>query len=265
MRTNPVKAALREGRPQIGTWLSLASPIAARFMARSGFPWLTVDIEHSPADWETSAAIFGAVADAGCVPLARVPSISHENVKRALDAGAFGIVFPMCCSVADAELAVASCKYPPAGRRSVGGGLHTLNFNAGSGDYYAHANDEILVIVQAEHVLAVERCDEIFAVPGIDAMFVGPNDLLASMCKTPAMETDDPEFVGALRHLRETAVKHGVAPGLHVGDTEAALRRAAEGWQFIAVSSELGFMMQAAGAAARASVGANAGQAGPRY
>jgi 4-hydroxy-2-oxoheptanedioate aldolase len=243
MRTNPVKAALRAGEPQIGTWLSLASPMAARFMARTGFRWLTLDIEHSPANWETAALIFGAVADAGCVPLARVPFTSLENAKRALDAGAYGIVFPMCNSREEAEEAVAICRYPPQGRRSVGGGMHVLNFDTNGTEYFHRANDEILVIVQAEHTLAVERCDRILSVPGLDAMFIGPNDLLASMHRTPAMETQDPDFVEALRRLRETARKHGVAPGIHVGNSEQARRRASEGFQFIAVSSELGFML----------------------
>jgi 4-hydroxy-2-oxoheptanedioate aldolase len=265
MKNNPVKAALQEGRAQVGTWLSLASPMAARFMARTGFDWLTVDIEHSPVNWETAATMFGAIADAGSVPLARVPFNSLENVKRALDAGAFGIVFPMCNTVEEAERAVAACKYPPQGVRSVGGGLHTLNFGASATDYYRRANDEILVIIQAEHVQAVENCDEIFRVPGLDAMFIGPNDLLSSMHKTPAMETDDPQFVEALRHLRETAVKHGIAPGLHVADAEAANRRLAEGWKFLAISSELGFMQQAARQTAQAVLGTTDASAAARY
>src|SRR2546423_6965896 len=103
MRSNPVKAALREGKPQIGTWLSLASPMAARFMARAGFHWLTVDVEHSPVNWETAAQMYGAIADAGGVPLTRVPFNSLENAKRALDSGAYGIVFPMCCCKEEAE------------------------------------------------------------------------------------------------------------------------------------------------------------------
>lgn len=266
MKSNPVKAALREGRAQVGTWLSLASPMAARFMARTGFHWLTLDIEHSPANWETAAQIFGAVADAGGVPLARVPFISLENAKRALDAGAYGIVFPMCCTREEAEEAVAICKYPPVGKRSVGGGLHTLNFGTTASEYYRRANDEILVIVQAEHITAVENADAIFSVPGIDAMFVGPNDLLSSMGKTPAMETDDPVFVEALKHLRETAVRNGIAPGLHVADAEAAVRRVAEGWKFVAISSELGFMMLAANETVKAGVpDAVTGGGGPRY
>src|SRR5262249_28490310 len=129
---------------------------------------------------------------------------------------------------------------------------------------YRRANDETLVIVQAEHVRAVENADAIFRTPGIDAMFIGPNDLLSSMHKTPAMDSDDPEFVAALRHLRETAQKHGIAPGLHVADAETARRRIAEGWQFVAISSELGFMLQGARDTAQAVLGSS-GSTAPRY
>ena len=255
MRNNPVKAALREGKAQVGTWLSLASPLAARYMARTGFDWLTLDIEHSSVNWETAALIFGAIADAGGVPLARVPFNSLENVKRCLDNGAFGIVFPMCNSVEEAERAVSACRYPPVGERSIGGSLHAMNFGGSTAEYYRRANDEILVIVQAEHIQAVENADAIFSVPGIDGMFVGPNDLLSSMHKTPNMDSDDPEFIAALRHLREAAGRHGIAPGIHVSNPDAAKRRIEEGWRFVAVSSELGFMQQSAAAAAESILG----------
>ena len=129
--------------------------------------------------------------------------------------------------------------------------MQTTGFVVGIGgqrkhEYYARANEEILVIIQAEHVVAVEQAEEIFSVPGIDAVFVGPNDLLSSMHKTPAMESDDPQFVEALRVIRETAVRHGVAPGIHVADANAAARRIEEGWRFIAIGSEQSFMQQAA-------------------
>lgn len=130
MKRNPVKAALKAGQPQIGTWLSLGSLYAARVMARVGFPWLTVDMEHSPIDISQAAALFAVIADAGCVPLARVPRGTHENIKRVLDAGAMGIVVPMVNTVEEARLAIAAAKYPPVGDRSVGGGLHALNFDA---------------------------------------------------------------------------------------------------------------------------------------
>lgn len=243
---NPLKAALRRGETQVGTWLSLCSPLAARFLARTGFPWLTVDVEHSPVNWETAALMFAQIADAGAVPLVRVPSNTHENIKRALDNGAMGIVVPMVKTAEEAEAAVAATRYPPAGDRSVGGSLHCLNFRVSPPEYYAHASDHIFVAVQTEHITAVENADAICSVSGLDAIFVGPNDLLQSMGKTPAMESDDPEFVDALRHLRETAVKHGVSPGMHTLTTEQIQRRSQEGWRFLALGSDAALMLGAA-------------------
>src|SRR5438132_12289385 len=107
MRKNPVKQALKAGKSSVGTWLSLGNITAARFLARAGFAWLTVDIEHSLVDWETATHMFAAIADAGCTALARVPSSRHDNIKRVLDNGAHGIVVPMVNSRAEALAAVA--------------------------------------------------------------------------------------------------------------------------------------------------------------
>src|SRR5436305_13236783 len=113
MRANPVKRALREGRPALGTWLSLGSITAARFMARAGFAWLTVDVEHSLVDWETATHMFATIADAGCLALARVPANRHDHIKRVLDNGAQGIVVPMVNSRQEAEHAVGAALHPP--------------------------------------------------------------------------------------------------------------------------------------------------------
>ena len=123
MKSNPVKQKLREGKPTFGTWLSLGNLHAARVLARSGFEWLTVDVEHSPCDWSQAATLFAAIADGGCVPLARVPEGDHYCIKRILDAGAWGIVVPMVDTVEQAKTAIAAAKYPPEGNRSVGGGI----------------------------------------------------------------------------------------------------------------------------------------------
>src|SRR5262245_1749609 len=128
MRPNTVKRTLKAGQSSVGTWLSLGSITAARFMARAGLSWLTVDIEHTLVDWETATHMFASIADAGCVALARVPSNRHDHIKRALDNGAHGVVVPMVNSRAEAETAVAACLYPPRGNRSVGGSVHALNF-----------------------------------------------------------------------------------------------------------------------------------------
>src|SRR5579871_3568768 len=139
MRVNPVKKALKSGQPSVGTWLSLGSVVASRFLARAGFSWLTVDIEHTHVDWETATHMFASIADAGCIALARVPSNRHDHIKRVLDNGAHGIVVPMVCSRAEAQAAISAALYPPVGNRSVGGSVHALNFKASANDYYARA------------------------------------------------------------------------------------------------------------------------------
>src|SRR5262245_2089729 len=247
MRANAVKQALRAGKPSVGTWLSLGSITAARFLARAGFHWLNVDMEHSLVGWETATHIAASVADAGCTALIRVPANRHDHIKRALDNGFMGIVVPMVNSRAEAEAAVAAAKYPPAGTRSVGGSVHALNFGGTANEYYARANDEILVVLQCEHIQSVENADAIFSVPGIDAIFVGPNDLAASMRSADGKGPSAEATAQAMKHILETCRKHNVAPGVHCGSAEEVRVRIEEGWRFLAVASELKMMLNAAG------------------
>jgi 4-hydroxy-2-oxoheptanedioate aldolase len=203
MRENIVKRRLRDRQPSVGTWLSLPCPEGARFLSQVGFDWLTVDTEHQPIDVRMAAQMFAAVVAGGSVPLARVPWNTGEAIKRVLDCGAWGIVVPMVNSRAEAEAAVAAAKYPPAGSRSVGGSLHAASFGTEAATYYARANQEILVVVQAESVASVENAEAILSVPG-------------------------------------------VAAGIHVADAEAANRRIREGFQFIAIASDLRYMLSGA-------------------
>lgn len=246
MRTNPLRSTLKSGKPSIGTWLSLSSPTAARFLARAGFHWLTVDIEHSSVDCETAATMFGHIADSGCIPLARVPAGKHDYIKRALDNGAYGIVVPMIMARDEAVACVRAAKYPPHGNRSLGGALHALNFDASPGEYYRRANDEILVVLQCEHVAAAERAAETFSVPGIDAVFVGPNDLRASMRSIDGVDPDHDAFEKTLDSILAACRSIGVAAGIHCFNTDDVRSRIAQGWQFIALGSDLSLMMSAA-------------------
>ena len=243
MRPNAVKRALKAGQASVGSWLSLGSITASRFLARAGFEWLTVDIEHSLVDWETATHMFAAIADAGCIALARVPSNRHDHIKRVLDNGAHGIVVPMVNSREEAQAAVAACLYPPAGNRSVGGSVHALNFGGTAPDYYARANDELLIVLQCEHIQAVENADAIFSVPGIDAIFVGPNDLAASMRGPDGRPPSGEATAQVMKRILEACRRHGVAPGLHCTSGEEARHRIEEGWQFVAIASELRLML----------------------
>lgn len=263
MRPNVVRQRLREGKPAVGTWLSLGSVTAARFLARAGFDWLTVDVEHSLVNIETTAHILGAVADAGCVALARVPSNRHDHVKRVLDNGAHGVVVPMVNTRAEAEAAVSACLYPPRGTRSVGGSVHALNFAASPTDYFARANDELLIVLQCEHIDAVNAFDDVFSVPRVDAVFVGPNDLAASMRGPDGTQPEPGAFDDALARILAGCQRLGVAAGIHCGSVAEAERRIADGWQFLAVGSELKMMVDGAAAAAR--LGAGGGGELARY
>jgi 4-hydroxy-2-oxoheptanedioate aldolase len=246
MRGNTVKHHLKSGKPIVGTWLSLGNMAATRFLARTGFDYLTVDIEHNSMDMELSANLFGAIADAGCIALARVPAGKHDHIKRVLDNGAHGVVVPMVNTRAEAEEIVAACLYPPTGNRSVGGAVHALNFDADPAEYYAKANDEIAIILQCEHIQAVRNFEQVFSVPGIDAVFVGPNDLAASM-RGPDGKPPHPDlFKETLATILAECKKIGVAAGIHTFSVEEAKTRIADGWQFIAINSELRMMMDGA-------------------
>jgi 4-hydroxy-2-oxoheptanedioate aldolase len=246
MRTNPVKQKLREGKVSYGTWLSLGDLYATRILARLGFDWLTLDLEHSAIDWSQAAMIFACIADAGSVPLARVPQGSHDYIKRVLDAGAWGVVVPMVNTLEQAKVAVRAAKYPPVGNRSLGGGMHSLNFAATSGDYYRQANDQILVILQTESPEGVANAEAIYSTPGVDAIFVGPVDLRANMRRPDGSEATDDEFEAMLARVVEIGKKTGTPTGMHTMDTRAARARAEQGMQFIAVGSELRMMTQKA-------------------
>jgi 4-hydroxy-2-oxoheptanedioate aldolase len=246
MRTNLVKRKLKAGEPSFGSWLSFGDLFASRALARVGYDWLTLDLEHGAIDWSNATAVFGMVADSGCVPLARVPQGSHDYIKRVLDAGAWGIVVPMVDTVEQARIAVAAAKYPPQGNRSVGGGMHMMNFNADPSDYQLKVNDEILVVLQTESPRGVDNAEEIYSVPGVDAIFVGPVDLRANMPAPPGKLASDEELEEMLARVVAAGKKTGTPTGMHVQNVADAKKRAEQGMQFLAVGSDLSLMLGAA-------------------
>jgi len=242
MRSNPIKQKLRSGQPTFGTWLSLGNLHATRVLARLGFDWLTLDMEHAAIDWSQAAVIFAAVADAGGVPLVRVPEGDHYCIKRALDAGAWGIVVPMVETVDQARTAIAAAKYPPLGNRSAGGGMHALNFDAEVGEYYQRANDETLVVLQTESPRGVENAEAIYSLPGCDAIFVGPVDLRFTMRAPDGRMPSDDEHEAMIQRVIAAGKRVGTPTGMHVFDPSTALRRAEQGMQFLAIGSDLAML-----------------------
>lgn len=243
MKTNAVKAALKSGLPQVGTWLSFGDFNVTRMLARTGLAYLTVDLEHSPIDWARAGELFAAIADAGCVPLARVPEGRHDHIKRVLDAGAYGIIVPMVETVEQAKACIAAAKYPPTGNRSVGGSLHAINFSAAPLEYYRKANEEILVILQTESPLGVENAEAIYSLPGVDGIFVGPNDLRAQMRTPDGKDPSPEEFEAMLQRILAAGKKCRTPVGMHVMSVEDVQHRVAEGWQFLAIGSDLSMLL----------------------
>ncbi len=249
MKTNPVKEKLKRGEPTFGTWLSLGNLYAARILARMGWDWLTLDLEHSPIDLEQAAAVFGAIADAGAVPLVRVPEGNHFWIKRVLDAGAMGIVVPMVDTVEQAQAVIAAAKYPPQGNRSAGGGLAAMNFAASSEEYFSGANEQILVVLQTESPRGVENAEAIYRLPGCDAIFIGPVDLRFQMRAPDGTFPSPDEHEALVQRVIAAGRKVGTPTGMHTMDPQSARQRAEQGMQFLAVGSDLRMMTEQAKAA----------------
>ena len=248
MRKNLVKEKIERSEPALGAWLSLPSIPAARIMARLGFDWLAVDMEHSAQNPALMADMVATIADAGtCAPIVRVPYNSVEWFKWALDAGAWGVLVPMVNSRQEAQQAVEWSKYPPLGTRSIGGAFGPYGFGISDWPSYARiANDEVIVSIQIESVQGLQNLDEILSVPGIDVAFVGPNDLHAQLGLTPSSDGAEPEFLDALERIKAAARNHGVATGIFSGGGEAAADRIRQGFQMISVTTDISSMISAA-------------------
>jgi 4-hydroxy-2-oxoheptanedioate aldolase len=242
MRPNRVKQLLRDGKPALGTFMALGSTLGAEQLAQVGFDWLVIDQEHGAIDATLTQSLLQAVSTTETVPLVRVPWNSGDWIKRALDAGAYGLVVPMVNTRADAEAAVRATRYPPMGDRSIGGSRTRLY---GGPDYVERANEEILLMVQIEHKTAVDNAREILSTPGIDGYFIGPGDLCASLGLPNTWDPDFPEYWAALEKVQRAAKEARVPSGIHASPHRVTAM-IEKGYQFIAVGFDISFMTQAA-------------------
>ena len=253
MLTNHLKARIRAGKPSFGALLNFGDPLVAEMMAAVGYEWLMVDTEHGPIDLAALATMFATITRYPVAPLVRVPTLHVDEVKRVLDAGAWGVMAPNMKTREEAELLVAACKYPPRGVRSLGSGRFAMSFKTDPQTYFQRANDEIMVIVQIEHAEAIKNIDAMLSVPGVDACYVGPNDLCASMGLAPSLEPPHREFEEAMQLVLRTAKKHGVAAGIHCATPDTVNRRIGEGWLMTGMVNDQR-LLQSAAQAARAAV-----------
>lgn len=233
-----LKSSLRAGRLTIGSWITLAHPAIAEILARAGFDWLVVDLEHSVITIREVEELIRVIELCGVTPLVRLSNNDPTLIKRVMDAGAHGVIVPQVNSRAEAEAAVAAVYYPPKGRRGVGL-ARAQGYGARFEDYHRWLAKHAIVIVQLEHRDAVEQAEDILSVKGIDGYLIGPYDLSASL--GVAGQFSHPAVVEARRRIARAARALGVAGGVHViqPDVAETARRIKDGFTFIAYSLDI--------------------------
>jgi 2-keto-3-deoxy-L-rhamnonate aldolase RhmA len=243
---------LRAGKLAVGVGLRQARTVdVAQIMKTAGFDWLFIDCEHNSMDTDMAAQIASAALAIGITPVVRVAGKEHWFSSRMLDNGAQGIVVPHVDSVDEAKRVASACRFPPIGHRSMGGGLQQLGFaSVPVGEAAKIVNEETLVVVMLESPQAIARCDEIAAVPGIDALLIGTNDLCFEM-GIPG-QFNDPRVAEAYTKLIAACKKHGKFAGMGGMYTAELLERHINmGVQLILSGSDFSLLMQAAGARAK--------------
>jgi 4-hydroxy-2-oxoheptanedioate aldolase len=239
--TNVFKETLLTGKPQVGLWMSLASPIAAEALSHVGFDWLLCDTEHAPLEVSGALPVLQAIG-ARCPVIVRVAWNDRVLLKRHLDQGATTLLVPYVETGDDAAEAVASIHYPPRGCRGVAGGTRASRYGTDTG-YLLNAGEDLCLVVQVETGKALTNLEDIAGTPGVDAVFIGPSDLAASLghIGNPA----HPEVQEKIRQAIERLGQMRVPVGVFATGAESACRYVDWGASFVAAGVEMGLMMSA--------------------
>ncbi|MFE7563325.1 HpcH/HpaI aldolase/citrate lyase family protein [Kitasatospora sp. NPDC057500] len=226
--------------PSIGLWLGLADPYTAELCATIGFDWVLIDSEHAPNTLQTVVSQLQAVAATPTAAVVRPPTSRPEAVKRYLDIGAHTLLLPMIDGPAQAAAAVAATRYPPEGTRGVGSALARASRWGQDTEYLSTANDRAFVIAQIESPKAVASIDDIAAVDGVDAIFIGLSDLAATMGHLG--EPTHTDVLAAFRHVAQRAHRAGKPVGTLAGSEQLAEAARTAGCEFIAVGTDVGLL-----------------------
>ena len=233
MLANGLKTRWAAG-PVLGAWCAIPSAVTAEIAGRAGFDYLCIDLQHGLLDYQTALAMLQAADLGGAVPLARAPANDAAAIGKLLDAGAEAVIVPLVNSAAEARAAVAACRYPPAGIRSFGPTRAALR----EPGYFAAANGAVAAIAQLETQAALDALDEILRVPGLDALYVGPNDLALSLGLPPGDNFHDPDFVAVLQRVAQRCRAAGIVPAIH-SHAGLAARCLALGYRMVTVSTDI--------------------------
>jgi len=236
-----LKEKLRTKELSIGSWLTIPHQSVVEILGSAGFEWLTIDIEHAAINIESVMNLIGHIQGNGMQALVRVSKNEEVVIKRVLDAGADGVIIPMIKNKEDAIQAVNFVKYPPLGKRGVG--LNRAQRYGTSFDTYKDwVENEVVIIAQIEHIDAVHNLEDIFSVPGIDGIIVGPYDLSASMGYPGEYDREDVK--DALDKIDQISKKLDKPLGFHIIDSNYSktLEKIKKGYSFVAFSLDFFFL-----------------------
>jgi len=227
----------------LGSWLSFGYQYSAEIMARAGFDWMVIDLEHGAIDMGEARSLIQIIDLAGCVPLVRVASNDVVRIKQALDAGARGVIIPMVNTAEEARSAVRAAYYPPTGARGVGL-ARAQDYGVGFDSYRSRASVETIVIVQIEHIEAVKNLEAILAVTGVDGFMVGPYDLSGSVGHPGDFE--HPLVRDAMAEVARVARSASKSAGYHIVHPNPALlkQKIEEGFSLIAYGDDMVFFRE---------------------
>ncbi len=239
MRENRLRQIWDCGGAAVNGWLAVPNGFSAETMAHQGWDSLTVDTQHGVVDYQSAVTMLTAISTTETVPVVRVPWLDPAHLMKALDAGAYAIICPMINTAEDAANLVAWTKYPPVGSRSFGP-IRGLLY--GGPDYPQYANDTVVIFAMIETRQGLDNLEEILAVPGIDAVYVGPSDLSLALGCHPTFDDVDPPVAEAIELIVAKAREAGKIAGIHNGTAQSALQRIAKGYQFVTISSDARLM-----------------------
>jgi 2-keto-3-deoxy-L-rhamnonate aldolase RhmA len=243
--TNRIKQALRNGQTVVGTMVAeLRQSAVMQLLANAGFDFVIIDNEHGPFNIETIAELGRAARLYGLTPIVRVPDLAYPYLAQSLDVGAQAIMLPRIYTVEQAQQAVQIIKYPPVGMRGCALNRAHTNFMAGPvAEVMAQANDETMLVIQIETQSALDAVDEMAAVPGVDVLFIGPNDL--SIALGAPGQSSSPVLVSAIERVMEAGERHRVAVAIQMNDMKLATHWAQRGIRMISYGAETGLLVSA--------------------
>lgn len=245
LAVNPFTQAIAKQQKQIGLWVSLSSNFAAEVVAGSGYDWVLVDMEHSPNDLNSVLAQLQVFAASGSTAIARPQWNDPVMVKRLLDIGAPGLLFPMIQTVEEAQAAVAATRYPPNGIRGVSGSTRANAFGRVS-DYFDNIEKQTTILVQLETRNAIENTLAIGSVEGVHGVFFGPADIAADIGKLGQPMCD--EVWDLIRPAAQQLIDKGIPVGTLVQDPDFASDLLNNGFSFVACGSDTGLLARSADA-----------------